>query len=81
MKKVKDTKNPTVRQLRNIAKNLKEHLNTSATAEIASRCYDHSDDIDVEYGIYIASDDQSTHMFRTWQGLLIYYHELMERKV
>ena len=81
MKKVKDTKNPTVKQLRNIARNLKEHLNTFATASIDVRCYDHLDDVVIEYGIYIASDSEGTHQFKSWQELLSFYHELMKEKI
>ena len=80
MKKVKDTKEPTVKQLRNIAGNLKEYLNTFATASVDVRCYDHIDDIIIEYGIYIASDDKGTHIFKSWQELLSFYHKLMKEK-
>ena len=80
LKKVKDTKQPTVKQLQNIAENLRKHFRCFATAEVVVECYDHinSMKIKMEYGIYIESDGQATHNFKSWQELLSFYHELVE---
>ena len=82
LKKVKDTKQPTIKQLQNIAENLRKHFKCFATVRVEVECFDHISntriEIEIEYGIYIASDGQATHNFKSWQELLSHYHKLME---
>ena len=82
LKKVKDTKQPTIKQLQNIAENLRKHFKCYAIAGVEAKCYYYINrmkiETEMEYGIYIASDGKGTHRFKSWQELLSFYHELME---
>lgn len=78
LKKVKDTKNPTIKQMISMSENLRAYLNTYANIEIHSQSFDYEGETNVIYGIYIASDGEGTHEFKSWQELLSFYHELME---
>ena len=82
LKKVKDTKQPTVKQLQNIAENLRKHFKCFATAGVEVECYNHINSMriktEIDYGIYTESDSQATHRFKSWQELLYFYHKLME---
>ncbi len=78
LKKVKDTKNPTIKQMISMSENLRGLLNCYINIEITSKSFDHKEETDAGYGIYIASDGQPTHKFNSWEDLLSFYHELME---
>ena len=79
--KVKDMKNPTVKQMQIMAENLKNRLDTYASIKIQVNCFPHTSIIEVEYGIYTASAKTATHFFDSWSDLLQYYHELMREDI
>ena len=80
MKKVKDTKTPTVRQLQNISENLKCHFETYVSVSIKTYSHYLTDSSDIGYGIYIAigTGAGDSFEFGTWAELLQCYHELMK---
>lgn len=80
MKKVTDTKNPTVKQLRNISENLRNYLETYASITVTADFF-RSGTEEVKYGIYIEKDGKATHRFKTWLELLSFYHKLMKEEV
>ena len=77
MEKVKDTKNPTVKQLQNIAGNLEEKFGKYSTAKVVCQAFTASRR--TNYRIYI-EHFPNTRNFKSWQELLSFYHKLMKEK-
>jgi len=80
IRKVRDTKNPTVRQLQTIAENLGGRFKTYVHVTIGSTTSLYLDkSSQMDYGIYLECDFSGTHLFKSWQGLLEFYHSLMSK--
>ena len=79
MKRVYDSKEPTIKALQNISENLSNHLQTYTQVTITASHSDITSLRYVEYGIYIESDGQATHTFKTWAEALSLYKQLMSR--
>ena len=80
MKKVKDTKTPTVRQLQNISEDLEDRFKSYVSVSITI-CQYSTDRDSIEYRIYIAvgTVGESYHS-DTWKEILQHYHKLMKMK-
>ena len=78
MKRIYDSKEPTIKALQNIAENLRKHLKTYTQVTVqATSAHTFKPRYDIEYGIYIESDGQPTHTFETWPETLNFYKHLM----
>lgn len=78
MKKVIDTKNPTVRQMISISENLREKFKKYSSVAVETHAHSNST-IEIEYRMYI--EDKTSEYFETWPELLSSYHKLMKEKV
>ncbi len=79
MKKVKDTKNPTVKQFISMSKNLQEKFKKYASLTIETHSYTHIKETEVEYRLYV--EDKTDESFDTWSDLLQYYHEVIKEEI
>ena len=79
MLKVRSTKDVTIRQMQNMAENLREKLNTYVSIVIDISYYSDSKRLsaDSKYKIYIESNKPAWAYFTTWKQLQIAYHKLM----
>jgi len=75
MKKVKDIKYPTLKQMSSISDNLREKFGEYSSIQITTNSYTHTDTC-IEYYLYIANTHNK--YFDSWQELLTYYHKLMK---
>ena len=80
MKKVKDTKTPTVRQLQNISENLKDRFKSYVSFSTTVRHYYLTNHGKIEYRIYIGVAVGTSYRSDTWEGILQHYHKLMKMK-
>ena len=80
MKKVKDTKTPTVRQLQNISEDLKDRFKSFVSFSITNRHYYLTNHGEIEYRIYINAGIGESYYSDTWEGILQHYHKLMKIK-
>jgi len=83
IRKVKDTKNPTIRQLQNMSENLRDHFERYVSITIKTYCHLNSN-IKIGFEIYISNAEfGKTGTFQysdTWSELLQKYYQLMKRK-
>lgn len=77
MKKVKNTKEATVRQLQNISQNLREKFGKYSTAGVICISLYGST---TEYEIYVEHFD-CTKTFGSWKELLLFYHKLIKDEI
>jgi len=77
MKKVKDTKYPTIKQMSLMSENLRSKFKTHSDIQISTPTYEHGGK--VEYYIYVAN--RVSKYLHSWQELLSSYHKLMEDEV
>lgn len=77
MKKIKDTKNPTIRQMISMSKNLRKKFKKYSSIQVDVDAHHTSVlGVDVSYRLYIENRENET--FKSWQKLLSFYHKLME---
>lgn len=79
MKKVKDTKNPTVKQFISMSKNLQEKFKKYASLSIETHSYINIKETKVKYRLYV--EDKTGKPFDTWSDLLQYYHEVIKEEI
>ena len=79
MKKVNDTKQPTVKQMISMSENLREKLKTYISISIEVGAYTHVDPVEVNYKVYMSSGSGYFHNHISWQELLTFYHQLMRK--
>ena len=82
MKEVKDTKQPTLKQMISMSENLREKFKfyVSMSIDIDINAYDSRDTVDTSYKIYIESNPILFSNCESWEGLLSTYHKLMRGK-
>jgi len=80
MKRVYDSKEPSIKTLQNIAENLRKHLETYVQVTVGAYSSHRSGFAYVEYGIYIESDSQAIYTFRDWSEALRFYRSLIKRR-
>jgi len=78
MKKVKDTKYPTLKQMSSISDNIEEIFKTYTSIEISCVTHLHKD-TKIEYLFYV--EDKHCKYFNSWQELLTFYHKVMKEEV
>lgn len=78
MKKIKDTKSPTVRQMISMSENLRGKFGKYSSIMIETHAHTSSEGVDVEYRFYVENGKEDT--FKSWKELLSFYHEVMKEE-
>lgn len=77
MKKVKDTKNPTIKQMSSMSENLREKFNKYSSIDLSVGTYTYTKLAKLKCSIYV--ENKHCIEFEFWQELLSFYHKLMEK--
>ena len=79
MKRVKDTKNPAIKQIISMSENLREKFKKYSSVSVKTHAHTSSMDVDIEFRIYI--ENRKSGQFKSWPEILSFYHKLMKEKV
>lgn len=77
MKRVGNSKELTPARMSAVAENLQVHLKCYVCVEVAADSFDHVDEIEVKYSIYI-SKSADRFPFDSWPKLLKCYRKIMK---
>ena len=76
MKKVIDTKQPTVKQMISMSENLREKFKKYSSMQLSIHV--HPKETNVEYWVYI--ENGASCSIKSWKELLSFYHQLMKEE-
>ena len=78
LKRVSNSKEPTVKQMETMSSNLCLHTQGYVNISISTRSHPGSE-VKISYGIYVACDSEATHEFPTWPEAISFYRSLMKK--
>lgn len=75
MKKVRDTKYPTIRQIESMSENLRDKFKEYSNIQISTHSFSQGR-LKTEYLLYVA--EIYCNSLNSWQELLSFYHKVMK---
>ena len=75
MKRIGNSKEPTIQRMLNMTSNLKSKFNSHCAIDLSVNTYDHSDKSSYHFYLYVAHRGGDT--IDSWAGVLRRYKELM----